>query len=135
MIWLIAASYWLLLFALAALNGALREFVLAPLLGSSAALPLSGITLVLVLVVAGWYFVYRQRPSVAQAAGIGLFWMALTLAAEAALALGSGKPLASVANALTVSAINSGELFAVAVLAVGVTPLLGAVILQRSESS
>lgn len=135
MMWLVAASYWLFLFALAALNGALREFLLAPLLGSSAALPLSGITLVLMLVAASWTFVHWKHPSTVQAAGIGLLWMALTLAGEAALALKSGKPLASVANAFTVSAIGSGELFAVAVLAVGVTPLLGAIILQRGVKS
>ena len=135
MIWLVAASYWLFLFALAALKGALREFVLAPLLGSPTALPLSGITLILLLIAASWYFVNWKRPSVAQAAGIGLFWMALTLAGEAALALKSGKPLASVANAFTISAISSGELFAIAVLAVGVMPLLSAIILQLDAKS
>ncbi len=135
MIWFVAASYWLFLFALAALNGALREFILVPLLGDPAALPLSGLTLVAVLVAASWFFVHWKHPSVMQAAGIGLFWMALALAGETALALKSGKALASVANAFTISAVSSGELFAVAVLAVGVTPLLGTIILQLDAKS
>ena len=130
MMWLVAAGYWLFLFALAALNGTLREFVLIPLLGRAMALPLSGLSLVAVMVAASWAFVHWKRPSVAQAAGIGLMWMALTLAGEAALALKSGKPLVSVADAFSFSAIGSGELFAVAMLAVGVTPLLCVLLLQ-----
>ena len=130
MIWWVAASYWLFLFALAALNGTLREFVLIPLMGRSTALPLSGLSLVLILVAASWTFVHWKHPTLVQATGIGLLWMALTLAGEAALALRSGKPLASVAEAFSISAISSGELFAVAVLAVGVTPLLCVMILQ-----
>ena len=130
MVWLVAAAYWLFLFALAALNGALREFVVGPLMGRSAALTLSGVSLVLILIVAIWYFVRWQLPSAAQAAGIGLIWVALTLAGEATLAVKSGKPLASVAEAFSISAIGSGELFAVAVLVVGITPLLCVLILQ-----
>lgn len=135
MIWLIAATYWLFLFALAALNGALRQFVLAPLLGASTALPLSGITLVAVLVAASWFFVHWKHPSVMQAAGIGLLWMALTLVGEAALALEAGHAWASVANAFTISAVSSGELFAFAVLAVGATPLLWTIVLQRGADA
>ena len=65
-----------------------------------------------------------------QAAGIGLLWMVLALGGEAVLLLKSGEPMAGLANAFTISAISSGELFAAAVLAVGVTPLLGAMILR-----
>ena len=135
MIWLAAALYWLFLFLLAALNGALREFIFIPLLGRALALPLSGLSLILILVAAGWTFVHWKHPSLVQATGIGLLWMALTLAGEAALALRSGKSLMSVAEAFSISAIGAGELFAVAVLAVGVTPLLCVMILQSGTKS
>ena len=132
MIWLVAASYWLFLFALAALNGTLREFVFVPLLGHVLALPLSGLSLILILVAASWTFVHWKHPTLVQATGIGVMWMAMTLAGEATLALKSGKPLMSVAETFSISAIGAGELFAVAVLAVGIAPPLCALFLQRS---
>jgi hypothetical protein len=57
-----AGLYWLVLFGLAALNGALREFVLTPRLGAAVARPLSAITLIALLAIAIAFFVGWQGP-------------------------------------------------------------------------
>lgn len=122
MIWLLTAFYWVLIFGLAALNGALREFILSPLLGHVVALPVSGLTLLVILIAASWLFVHWQAPSIRAAAGIGAMWAILTLAAETALAASAGKPLSTLAATFSLEAIRSGELFAVAVIVIAVAP-------------
>ena len=82
-IWLKAATLWLVILALAILNGVLREKALIPAFGSFAGLIFSGLILsscilVVALVATPWY---GQLTS-SQWLLIGVFWLLLTLAFE-----------------------------------------------------
>lgn len=78
-----SAAVWLALTVLAILNGSLRESVLIPTLGQATAFLISGIVLsVLVLLLAQLTIRWLRPHSTAQAWGIGLFWLVLTLAFE-----------------------------------------------------
>lgn len=74
---------WLLIVIAAIINGAIREKLLTPLIGAHLSLPISGITLsVLVFVIT-----YFALPLLGNAKSkvyitIGLFWIILTLAFE-----------------------------------------------------
>jgi hypothetical protein len=125
-----ALLMWLVLFALAFLNGALREFALAPLLGAPA-LPLSGVTASLAFAIAIALFVRRARPTVAEAVGIGLAWLVLTVAVEAALIGAQGRPASAIADVFTWRTIAGGNLFAVLVAVVALAPVLFAWRLRR----
>lgn len=114
-----ALLVWLGLFALAFVNGALREFVLAPRLGAWA-LPLSGVTAIAAFAVAIALFVRRARPAPGEAARIGLLWLALTLAVELLMVVAAGRPATEVAAMFTWRALAAGNLFA---LLVGFTAL------------
>lgn len=78
-----AALIWLLIAVLAIANGALRDIVFAPLLGRSTALPLSGITLsIIVLAVTHLSFHFINARTVAARWMIGMQWVAMTLLFE-----------------------------------------------------
>lgn len=127
-----AGLYWLVLFGLAAFNGALREFVLTPRLGVAVARPLSAITLIALLAIAIAFFVRWQGPlQQAQSWIIGAGWLAVTLIAEVALTIRSGKPAANVLAAFSWDAINSGEWVAFAFLFVAVAPAFFSWLLSR----
>ncbi|RAI45415.1 hypothetical protein [Rhodoplanes roseus] len=116
-----AALFWLLLFAIAFANGAFREIALVPFLGSDA-LPVSGVTGILLMGVAIASFVRAVRPGFGAAFGIGAMWLVLTLAAEAVLVVASGKPVRAVAEAFSGSAVAEGDLFAPLVVFVALSP-------------
>ncbi len=119
-----ALLWWLVLFAFAFANGALREIALRPLLGPDA-LPTSGLTGLLLLTIAIWLFVRRHAGlALRDAAPIGLLWLALTLAAEALLLVATGRPITDVTGFFTVAALARGDLFAPIVLWVAVAPAL-----------
>jgi hypothetical protein len=128
-----AALCWLVLFGLAAANGAAREFLLVPLAGRAAALPLSGIALLALLGFAIWLFVRRAAMSGAQAVTVGLLWLVLTLAAEWAMAVAAGQPMAAVARSLTWSAVAGGDLFLLALILVAAGPVVIARFARRRE--
>jgi hypothetical protein len=121
-----AALFWLLLFALAFLNGAVREFAFVPLVGPAAARPLSGVTLMALLAIGAWFFMRRHYPvSLSDAALIGLLWLVLTPVGEVVLfVLVMGEPVDVVARSLTPSAVASGDMFAVALVWLAVLPAL-----------
>ena len=78
-----ALSVWVLLLLLAILNGGLREHLLVPLMGTTAALPVSGILLSAGILLAAWFttpWLGCVRP--AQYWSIGVFWLAFTLLFE-----------------------------------------------------
>jgi hypothetical protein len=82
-VWGRAIALWLAILALAMLNGTLREKLLVPALGSTAAFVLSGILLsVLVFLVALLAGPWYGRLSSAQWLGVGALWLAMTLAFE-----------------------------------------------------
>ena len=78
-----SAGIWLLILACAIVNGAFRETTLIPLLGTAAAFVASGILLSACIVGVSLWLVPRlgQLKSL-QAAGLGSFWLGLTLAFE-----------------------------------------------------
>ena len=82
-IFLKAAALWFAVLALAMANGIAREKVLVPAIGPFAALVASGIILsacvfLVALAAAPWY----GRLSSMRWLGVGVFWLAMTLAFE-----------------------------------------------------
>lgn len=118
-----ALLFWLLLFAIAFANGAVRELVLGPLLGP-VALPVSGVTGFVLMGIAIALFVRSAHPGFGAAFAIGALWLVLTLAAEAVLVVASGKPIGVVANAFSATAVADGDLFAPLVVFVALSPPL-----------
>lgn len=78
-----AVILWLMLVLLAIGNGLVREQLLAPALGPAAALPLSGVSLAALILLAAYVFVpwFGRRRTLAWLA-IGAGWLALTLVFE-----------------------------------------------------
>ncbi|NVO17944.1 MAG: hypothetical protein HXX10_28315 [Rhodoplanes sp.] len=118
-----AVLFWLLLFALAFANGAFRELVLVPWLGPSA-LPLSGVSGIVLMGIAIALFVHSARPGFGAAFAIGAMWLVLTLVAEAVLVAASGQPVRLVADAFSAVAVADGNLFAPLVVFVALAPPL-----------
>jgi hypothetical protein len=108
---LASLATWFGLLAIAVVNGAVREFVLAPQLGA-AALPLSGVTAMAAFVVAIAMFVRATRPSLGAALRIGLLWLGLTLVAETLMTVAAGRPAVEVVVALGPAAVADGNLMA-----------------------
>lgn len=78
-----AIGIWLLIVAAAILNGLIRDTVLTYIIGSAGALPLSGITLSLLILLITWLLVPilgRHRGIVFMS--VGLLWVLLTLSFE-----------------------------------------------------
>jgi hypothetical protein len=78
-----ATGIWLVILIAAMVNGLVREKVLTPVFGEQISLPLSGITLSLLILLVAWLLV----PSAGKHSGrtfvlIGLLWVVLTLAFE-----------------------------------------------------
>lgn len=94
MIWWKSLVLWLLLCALAVVNGGLRERCIAPAIGERAALPLSGVTLSLGIVLVTALTQPWLGPLTASGAlAVGAGWLALTLLFEFALGWRTGKTL------------------------------------------
>ena len=78
-----AGSVWLIILVLAIANGIARETLLVPAIGQAAALPLSGITLsVLVFLTACAAAPFFGRNSARTCVSIGLQWVLMTLSFE-----------------------------------------------------
>jgi hypothetical protein len=115
---------WCLLFALAMVNGALREMLLRPLVGAIA-LPLSTFTLMALLAPAIHLFVRRNpRLTLRQAWLIGVAWLILTLAAETVLTLATGRPAADVLAAFSGTALAAGNWVVLDFVFVAVAPVV-----------
>ena len=102
-----AFAIWTGILVLAVLNGALREAVLVPRLGTAPALISSG-ALLSALVVAVAYlslpWLNARRP--AELAGIGLGWLALTLVFEFSFGLWQGQSWQVMLDAYTFEGAN-----------------------------
>ena len=110
-------AVWAIL-VLAVANGALREAVLIPWLGTSPGLVLSGLLLSgLILAVAHLFLPWMAPGSAAQACFIGILWLLLTLVFEFSFGLASGKPLSEILAAYT---LREGNLWPI-VMAVTLT--------------
>ena len=78
-----ALGLWFYILLFAILNGTVREAVLVPLLGQNTALPLSGVTLSLVIFIVSLAFIRSLNIATASRAWlVGAFWLTLTLAFE-----------------------------------------------------
>ena len=120
-----ALAIWLGILVLAIANGALREAVLVPVLGSAGGLLLSGVLLSsLILAV-----VYFSLPWIGPAAAvrcmvIGMGWLCLTLVFEFAFGyLVQGKPWPELLEAY---AFKGGNIWPVVLLTVAVSPCIAA---------
>ena len=116
---------WGVVLALAVGNGALREALLVPALGRTAALVLSGVLLSIFIVLVAVLFVRRLRGlSVAHATGIGVLWLGLTLAFE--FAFGRFVQHKAWAELLDAYTFRDGNLWPVVLLVTLLAPALAA---------
>jgi hypothetical protein len=117
-----AATVWLLILVCAVANGALREAVLVPWLGRPAALVISGLLLSACVLAAALLLVaWMPRLQERQHAGIGIGWLAATLAFEFGFGRAQGKPWAELVDAYR---FKDGNLWPVVLLVVLVAPWL-----------
>lgn len=78
-----ALLFWFLLMVLAIANGTVRLKLIIPFTGLTAGLVISTVMLCTLILVATWIGIHWLGPTTArQAWGIGLLWLAMTLAFE-----------------------------------------------------
>lgn len=115
-----ALAAWAGILVLAVANGALREAVLIPAFGKTAGLVLSGLLLSLLILAVAYaclpWLGVRRGPALV---GVGLLWLALTLAFEFSFGLLQGKPLSEIAAAYT---FEDGNLWPVVLLVTALAP-------------
>jgi hypothetical protein len=118
-------ALWLVLLALAVANGALREFVLAPALGATTALVLSGIVLSLAALATAYAALpWFGRLPTARYVAIGIGWLGLTLLFEFAFGrLGQDKSWTELFDAYTFA---GGNPWLVVILVIGAAPFVAA---------
>jgi hypothetical protein len=88
-----ASLVWLGILALASLNGALRDLIVAPRIGDTVARAISTVILCGLVLLVTWLSIRWLGPrGPRQALGVGLLWVALTLTFEVAAGRLSGKP-------------------------------------------
>ena len=117
-------AFWPVLPALAAANGVLRETLLAPALGARAALPLSGVLFVALVLGASAVFLalVRAPRTPGELWRLGALWAGLALAFEVGVfGLIGGVPMRELLAALDPA---TGNLFALALLATLAGPRL-----------
>ncbi len=91
---------WLCFIPLAVLNGGLREYVLNDMIGEAVALPLSGISLsLLIMAVSALALPRLGRFSLRESVQTGFLWAVLTVAFELSLWLAGGGNCASFISA------------------------------------
>lgn len=119
---------WLSIIPLAFLNGALREMVIAPLIGMKYARPLSGILLCCFIFIVSLIFIPRLGKGTPKTYWImGLLWFVSTIAFETILGLIMGDTFYELVSAYN---ITSGDLWLMVVIFVGIDPWLTAKIKQ-----
>jgi hypothetical protein len=120
-----ASLAWFLIMLLAIANGIAREALLEPALGPAIALPLSGILLALIILLASWLLVpWFGRARASAWIAIGLLWVVLTLLFEYLFGhFVAGMPWAEISRVFDVT---SGNLFSLALLSAALSPWLAA---------
>jgi hypothetical protein len=124
-----AGLLWLVFLVIAVSGGALREGLIAPLLGEHRAHQIG--TLLVCLLLAGVIilFIRRERPTPGQALTIGAAWMAMTLVFEfTVFHFIAGRPLSELLAAYNLSA---GRLWPLVLLTEMLTPWLTAKLLAQ----
>lgn len=116
-----SVSIWLLLVLAAIINGVVRDQLLAPALGAGLALPVSGVTLTLLIFLIVFHTVgFLGRLSGAGYWWVGGLWVLLTLVFE--FGLGYFVAAKSTAEIMAVFDLPHGNLFILALLACGLAP-------------
>ena len=118
-----ALLIWLVILAVAFLNGGLRELVLVPSLGMPWALVLSGALLSACILVIAVIAVPKLGPMAThQALGIGVFWLVLTLLFEFGFGrLVQHKPWRELLEAYT---FGGGNVWPIVLLVVVLAPVI-----------
>ena len=116
---------WLLMMVAAVMNGLLRDLVLQQILGHRIALPLSGLTLMMLIFAISYFSVPGLRlVKVSQYLLLGVLWVGLTLVFEFTfgryVADKSWQELWQVFN------VTQGDLFALVLIFTALAPLLAA---------
>jgi hypothetical protein len=111
---------WLAIVPLAILNGALREGILEPLIGSKIARPLSGVILIILIFIVSFIFLPRLKKGTPRIyLIIGLLWVLATVVFETALSLFMGMSFNEIIHAYN---ITTGNLWLLVVLFIGFAP-------------
>jgi hypothetical protein len=119
-----ALAVWAVMLLFAIANGALREAVLIPKLGSTAGLISSGVLLsIVILAVAYLSLPWLGARAPAQWAAVGLLWLALTVVLEFAFGLLRGKPLSTILEAYI---FKGGDIWPVVLLVTALSPWMAA---------
>ncbi|MFO7816659.1 MAG: hypothetical protein R6V39_03115 [Desulfovibrionales bacterium] len=119
-----ALAVWTGILMLAVFNGALREAVLIPKLGTAAGFVLSGLLLsVLILAVAYLSLPWLGARRFIELLGIGLGWLALTLVFEFSFGLWQGKSWQVMFEAYT---FKGGNIWPVVLVVTAFAPYLAA---------
>lgn len=118
-----ATGIWLIIVVAAILNGLLREKVLVPAIGAGMSLPMSGITLSLLIMLTAYYLIPAIGKNYSQVfVLIGLLWVVLTLSFEYLFAhYVLGKSWAEINDVFN---IMDGNLFIAALFTAAVAPWL-----------
>lgn len=117
-----ALAIWFVILGLAVANGVLREAWLAPWLGAFQGLVLSGVLLCgLILASTLLALPWLRITQPAQAARVGLGWLALTLAFELGFGRLQGKSWSTLWQAYTFA---GGNLWPLVLLVTALAPLL-----------
>jgi hypothetical protein len=115
---------WLAIIPLAILNGGLREMVLNPLMGEKYGLPISAISLCLIVFVLCWFCIPRiGRGATKTYWVIGLWWMLLTVLFETCFGLLTDDTFAELVKAYDITTCN---FWLLCVLFTGIAPWLSA---------
>lgn len=120
-----AGAIWLLLLVLAILNAGIREQLLTPWTGPRFALPLSGLSLSLLIFFATLVVVpWLKAGSAARYGMVGVMWLVMTVLFEFLFGhFVSGRPWAELMDAYN---ILTGNLWLVVLLVIAVSPYLAA---------
>mgnify|MGYP001813046106 CR=1 FL=1 len=120
-----ASLAWFLIMLVAIANGIVREALLEPALGPAIALPLSGILLALIILLASWLLVpWFGRALASTWFAIGSLWVVLTLLFEYLFGhFVAGIPWREISRIFDVA---SGNLFLLALLSAALSPWLAA---------
>lgn len=119
-----ALVLWSVILVCAVANGALREAVLIPRLGTSPGLVVSGLALSCVILLVAYLGVpWLGARSDTGLVLVGLGWLAATLIFEFSLGLLRGKPLAEILSAYTFA---GGNIWPVVLAITAIAPWLAA---------
>lgn len=114
---------WICFIPVAILNGGLREYVLARLVGEETALPVSGILLSMFIFLVTWHVL----PRLAKGCGmkdcltIGLCWALLTVVFESAAGIAGGSTVTEILAAYNLS---TGNLWVLVLTTMMLSPVL-----------